>query len=307
MTNVTEFTRTVIKHYTSTEGTISFYESLYSKMHKKRLLDSNFVSQMSDPEKTMHRLSELVVLEHCTHCISDIESKNKGPDLTFNFESKKVNIEIITPVQVVLRKSSVQQYIYPPPKGHSANRGSIEVNIPEMSSLHERITGALKAKAEKYQTYLENGTVNKGDTNIVCINVGFIEGSEYIDYSYLKNLFKKQATIHLDISDENAVTAQIIDQDFHVSKKNNTIFKTSYFDNSEFEHVDGVWLLSCNENNLTGISKKIQPNSSDSNVIYHNYKSKISPSLLSTLKINSPQQEENFIKQIRIDNKLSES
>lgn len=307
MTSATEFTQAVIKHYTSIESTINFYERIYSKMHKNKLLDSNFISQMSDPEKTMHRLSELVVLEHCLHCVSDIESKNKGPDLTFHFESKKVNIEIITPVQVVIRKSNIPQYIFPPPKGQSANQGSIEVNIPEMSSLHGRITGALKEKAEKYQTYLANGTVNNGDTNIVCINVGFIEGSEYIDYTYLKNLFKKQATIHLEISSDNAVTAQIIDQDFHVTKENKTVFKTSYFDNSEFDHVDGVWLISCNENTLSAISKKMHPNISDSNVIYHNYKSKISPSLLSTLKINSPQQEENFIAHIRINNELPES
>lgn len=307
MTNATGFTNAVIKHYTSIKSTIEIYSGLYAKMHEMNLLDSNFVSQMSDPEKTVQRLSELVLLDHCTRCVSGIESKNKGPDITFSFDDQKVNIEIITPVKVILSKSNFPQYVFPAPLGQSTNRGSIEVSVPVMSSLHERITGALKEKADKYQAYLAKGTVSDGDTNIVCINIGFIQGMEYIDYSYLRNLFKRQAAIHLEIGGKNEVSAQIIDQDFHVTKKNDTVFKTSYFDNSEFDHVDGVWLISCNGQNINSISSKMHPNISDRNVMYNNHQSKISDSLLSTMKINSPQQEEDFIAQIRVNNKLPSS
>lgn len=307
MTNATEFTKAIINYYSIDEKTIDFYSKLYFKMHEKKLLDSNFVSQMSDREKTMHRLSELVILEHCSRCLNDISSKNKGPDFTFEFESKKINVEIITPIQVTLKKSQFTQYIFPPPQGQSPNRGSVDVNVPEMSSLHERITGALKAKVDKYQEYLEKKTVDDSDTNIVCINLGFIEGSDHIDYPYLKNLFTKQAAVHLEIGSDSEVSAKIIDHDFIVVKLNKTVLTTSYFDNFKFDHVDGIWLTCCNEKNLNTFSNNLFPDNSDSNVLYHNYKSKIPSSLLSILQINSPHQEEDFIAKIRVDKKIPKS
>ncbi|PNA03626.1 MULTISPECIES: hypothetical protein [unclassified Pseudomonas] len=300
----TDFKHAVREHYTSDEKVINLYTKLYQKMLEQKLLDSNFVSQMSDPEKTMHRLSELVILEHCTCCVTGIESKNKGPDLTFEFEGRRVNIEIITPIKVVLRKSKVPQCFFPPRAGQSSSR---DVSIPEMSSLHERITGALKEKAGQYRKYLEKKTVSDDDVNIVCINLGFIEGREYIDYSYLRNLFTRQAAIHLEVGRDGEVSARIEDYDFLVTKKNSTVLKTSYFDNSEFGQIDGVWLISCNEKNLNAVSNRSHPNNSESNVMYHNYKSKIPPSLLFALKINSPQREEDFIAQIRVNKKLPEA
>jgi hypothetical protein len=303
----TDFKHAVRDHYTSDEKIINFYSELYQKMLEKKLLDSNFVSQMSDHEKTMHRLSELVILEHCTCCVRDIESKNKGPDLAFEFEGRRVNIEIITPVRVALITQNIPQYVFPPKEGQSSSRGSLDVSVPAMRALHERITGALKEKAEQYHKYLAKNTIGDGDANIVCINLGFIDGGEYIDYAYLKNLFTRQAAIHLEVGQDGEISAQIEDHDFLVTKNNNTILKTSYFDNSEFGHVDGVWLVSCNEKNLNAISKKAHPNNSDSNVMYHNYQSKIPPALLFTLKINSPQREDEFVTQIRANKKLPEA
>ncbi|WP_353187634.1 hypothetical protein [Pseudomonas sp.] len=303
----TDFKHAVRTHYNSDEKIINFYSKLYQKMLERKLLDSNFVSQMSDHEKTMHRLSELVILEHCTCCMENIESKNKGPDLAFEFEGRRVNIEIITPIKVSLQTLKIAQYIFPPREGQSSRRGSLDVSAPVMSALHERITGALKEKAEQYQRYLAKKTVSGGDANIVCINLGFIDGGEYIDYAYLKNLFTRQAAIHLEVGQEGEISAQIEDHDFLVTKQNNTILKTSYFDNSEFGHIDGVWLVSCNEKNLNAISEKSHPNNSGSNILYHNYQSKIHPALLSTLKINSPQKEEEFITQIRANKKLPDA
>ncbi|WP_122679376.1 hypothetical protein [Pseudomonas viridiflava] len=302
----TDFTHAVRDHYTSDERIIDFYSKLYGKMLEKKLLDSNFVSQMSDHEKTMHRLSELVILEYCICCVKDIVSKNEGPDLAFELEGRRVNVEIITPIKVALTESKIAQYVFPTPKGQSFSRGSLDVSVPVISSVHERITGALKAKAEKYQEYLAKKTVSDGDANIVCINLGFMEGGEYIDYSYLKNIFSRQAAIHLEVGQEGEVSAQVMDHDFLVTKKNKTILKTSYFDNSEFGHIDGVWLLCCNEKNLSTI-KDLHPNNSASNVIYQSRESIIPPALLTVLRINSPQQEEDFISQIRIKKRLPEA
>lgn len=303
----TDFSHAVREHYISDETIIDFYSKLYDKMLGKELLDSNFVSQMSDHEKTIHRLSELVILEYCIRCVKVVPSKNEGPDLAFEFEGQRVNIEIITPLKVELRESSFVHYVFPAPKRQSSSRGSLDVSVPVISSVHERITGALKAKAEQYQKYIEKKIVRGGDANIICINLGFVEGGEYIDYPYLKNIFTKQPAIHLEVSQEGEVSAQVMDHDFLVTKKNNTVLKTSYFDNSEFGHVDGVWLLYCNERNLDAISKGLHPNNFASNVMYQSRKSVMSPALLSVLRINSPQEEENFIAQIRSNKRLPEA
>jgi hypothetical protein len=303
MTDASHFARAARDHYTSDERIIELYSALYDEMHNKNLLDANFISQMSCREKTIQRLSELIILKYCTRSIKEISSKKKGPDIIFNFETHSVNIEVITPVQATQKKSKFAQFSFPPRREQATPRSIVNVYIPEMNSLHARITGALKEKAEKYKTYLTNKTIQHSDINIICINIGFIEGNDLIDYPYLKNLFTRQAAIHIEINQEKKNSPKIIDLDFQVTKENNTILKTSYFDNSEFAHIDGAWIISCNEKNLNTIAQKLHPTNADRNVMHQNINSRIPASLLSALQINSPQQED-FIQHIRAHGEL---
>ncbi len=53
----------------------------------------------------------------------------------------------------------------------------------------------MKEKLIKYKKYFAANKVNDDDVNIICINVGFIENIDCVDFSNLKNLFYKQEII----------------------------------------------------------------------------------------------------------------
>ncbi|PIB42175.1 hypothetical protein AOA59_22760 [Pseudomonas sp. 2822-15] len=304
MAGASHFARAVEAYYTCDQNIIEFYSNLYNEMHENKLLDENFISQMSDADKTMQRLSELVVLKYCTQRIKGISSEKKGPDITFSFESKRINIEVITPIQVVQKKTQYAQYFFPHRPEDPAPGSSVDAYTPEMDSLHARITSALKEKAGKYEAYLNNETTQSDDINIICINVGFIQGNELIDYAYLKNLFTRQATIYIDIDEQKKISPKIVDIDFQVTKENSTILTTSYFDNSAYAHIDGAWIISCNEKNFDSLAQVSHPANMDRNVMHQNMNSRIPSSLLSALHINSPQQEESFVQHIRAHGQL---
>lgn len=290
MEKYSKFIDAIRTHYTESESVILFYLDLIRDADEKGLLDSNFISQMDSYDKTLQRLSELVMFKYCSvPKVGNISSQDKGPDITFKIEELKVNIEVITPLIVTQLKSSMTEFVFT--LGPSPNKKqSVEQFIPEMSSLHARITSSLKAKSEAYEGYISTGTVNKNDINIVCINLGFIENNEFIDYPYLKNLFKKQERIVIDIDEQKNVSHQVDDYTFPVTKESGVTFQTSYFDNEQHPHVDGVWIISCNEKNINNIKKrKYESFEMCKNMLYLNGNTKSLEAIISALKINKPE------------------
>ncbi|HFO8988778.1 TPA: hypothetical protein ACHKG7_004707 [Escherichia coli] len=86
------------------------------------------------------------------------------------------------------------------------------------------------------------------------INVGFIENIYYVGFSHIKNLFYKQGTIRPERNGEGGVS--IGKCDFIVEKDNGEAFRTNYIDNEEeHSHINGVWLVFCNEKNFKEIKK----------------------------------------------------
>ena len=74
-----QFTDAVKEYYSTEGGVVSFYLSLYREMLPKKVLDTNFVSQMSDGDKTCQRLSELLILKHCVESgFTILKSKKKN-------------------------------------------------------------------------------------------------------------------------------------------------------------------------------------------------------------------------------------
>ncbi|MEQ0583473.1 hypothetical protein PANTOEA_17850 [Pantoea dispersa] len=290
MENYSKFVDAIKTHYTENESVISFYSELIKEIDGKGLLDSNFISQMDSYDKTLQRLSELMMFKYCSvPKTGNIISRDKGPDITFSIEESKVNIELITPIKVTQLKSSVTEVVVTP--GPSSNKNkSVEQFIPEMSSLHARITSSLKSKSEIYEGYISNGIVDRNDINIVCINLGFIENNEFIDYPYLKNLFKKQEVIIIDIDEQKHVSHQVDDYTFSVTKETGVTFQTSYFDNEQYPHIDGVWIISCNEKNINNLKKrKHESFERCKNTLYLNGETKYFESIISTLEINKPE------------------
>lgn len=290
MLETSKFTDAVKKYYTSNEKVIDFYLELLYEAKNNNLLDGNFISQMSDHDKTLHRLSELLMFKYClASSITEISSENIGPDIIIQLDDIKINIEIITPIKVSQKRSSMRVFNCTPYPSSEPSNYSVPQDIPDMNSLHPRITNALTKKSDKYREYLTDGIVSSDDVNIVCINIGFIENVDLVDFPYLKNLFYKQEVICIDIDNDSNVSHSIEDNDFNVIKENNTIYKTSYLDNEIYPHIDAVWLICCNDKNLDYL-KKLKYNEFEmyKNIIYRNNETKVPESLLSALCINKP-------------------
>jgi len=304
MENYSKFVDAIKTHYTENESIISFYLELIGEIDEKGLLDSNFISQMDSYDKTLQRLSELMMFKYCyVPKTGNIISQDKGPDITFSIEESKVNIEVITPIKVTQLKSSVAEFVITPDP-LSNKKQSVEQFIPEMSSLHARITSSLKSKSEIYEGYISSGVVNRNDINIVCINLGFIKNHEFIDYPYLKNIFKKQEVIVIDLDEQKNVSHQVDDYTFSVTKETGVTFQTSYFDNEQYPHIDGVWIISCNEKNINNIKKKkYESFERCKNMLYLNGGNKSLESIISVLEINKPETDA-FTNYIRTHGKL---
>lgn len=280
------FTAAIKKFYTSDSDSLELYSSLLIEMDKRKLLDGNFISQMSDHDKTTQRLSELLILKYCTHSIhTEFYSRKAGPDIVFKFGDRTVNIEIVTPLIVSQEKTSLRQY------GYSLNGGptapiSIEASKPKTESLHERITSTLTSKCRVYDGYLQNKKISASDVNIICINIGFIQDDDLIDFQNIRYLFEKQAGIHIDIDEEKNISLSVLDLDLYVKKDTGVEFITSYFDNMKHPQIDGVWIISCNEKSLDTLKNTYAPYK---NMMYKNANSKIDNTMLTSLRINTPQ------------------
>ncbi len=75
-----------------------------------------------------------------------------------------------------------------------------------------------------------------------------------------------------------------------MEKDNGEAFRTNYIDNEEeYSHINGVWLVFCNEKNFKEIKKfKYDKFKMYEKVMYQKSNSKISDELLSSLCINKP-------------------
>lgn len=299
MQKKSQFIDAIEKYYTADKSVALFYSKLLCEMVQKNLVDTNFVSQMNDLENTRQRLSELLVVKHCVDSgLALFENKKKAPDIIFEFGGRNVNIELVTPVKVAMGKLSFSQVDCTPFNYGELKRGSTKTLAPDIDSLHARITSCLRDKADKFGRYISDGAVSLNDVNIVCINLGFIEGNEFIDYPYLRNIFHRQAAIHVDVDAEMNVSYEVLDFDFCVTKNEKVVLTTSYFDNEDYAHIDGVWLVGCNEGTKDYIKNPIYSHDCYQSVLYRREGSKVSQSLLSVLNINSPV-EESFVEGVR--------
>ncbi|EFG2996995.1 TPA: hypothetical protein OZ286_004315 [Escherichia coli] len=288
MSETSKFIDAVKKYYSDDKNTLDFYSELFREMEQKDLLDSNFISQMNNNENSRQRLSELLMFKYClTSSVGAISSEDSGPDIKFNFNDRKVNIEVVTPFITKQEEASwsVFEFSLTESKGYKRSQ-----NISSIDTLHPRITGSLKEKLIKYKKYFAANKVNDDDINIICINVGFIENIDCVDFPNLKNLFYKQEIIRPERNSEGGISLSIEKHDFIVKKDNGEAFRTSYIDNEEeCLHIDGVWLINCNERSFKEIKKfKYDDFKIYENVIYQKSNSKIPDELLTSLSINKP-------------------
>ncbi|WP_122283609.1 hypothetical protein [Pseudomonas syringae group genomosp. 3] len=293
--NFKHFNAAIKKFHTSESSSLELYFSLLLEMDNRKLLDENFISQMSDHDKTIQRLSELLILKYCINSTHNkIYSKKDGPDIAFKFGDRTVNIELVIPLIVSQEKISLRQYCYSLNGGPTAPI-SIEASKPKTESLYERITSTLTSKCRVYDEYLHKKKISTSDVNIICINIGFIQENDLIDFENIRYLFEKQVGIHINIDEEKNLSPSALDLDFYVKKDTGVEFTTSYFDNMKHPQIDGVWIISCNENSLNTIKNTYDPYR---NMMYKNVNSKIDNTMLTSLRINTPQPD-SFAEHIR--------
>lgn len=290
------------KFHSNDESEIEFYTYLFNKLSKKKLIDSQFSSYISDRDSCAQRLSELLLTEYCLSSIGDLNpSKNFGPDITFNYQNKTINIEIVTPVKVKQREARERVYStisFDNPISRDTNTTRL-VSVPDEESLYPRITSVCKDKCEKFNKYIPQ-VVKNDDINIICINLGFIENHTCIDFCYLKNLFINQEIIQIDIDENNQASHDVIERNFPVIKNENITFPSSYLDNNKISHfIDGIWIIAANKDSFPKIkSKQFYDGEKAKNMIYTRNQTLLFENLISTLSIN-PYESDYFINYIR--------
>lgn len=294
------------KFYSKNELKIEFYTSIFNKLNEKKLLDTNFLSYISDKDSCAQRLSELLVTEYCFSSVDLNPSKNFGPDITFNYQNKTINIELVTPVKVE-QEEKIERVYSPVSFDNSISRytgNTRPVLVPDKESLHPRITSVCKDKCEIFNNYIPQ-IVKTDDINIICINLGFIENYTYIDFAYLKNLFIKQEIIRIELDEDNQVSHDIVEENFLVRKSEDVIFPSSYLDNNKiFDSIDAVWVIAVNENSFHKIkSQQFYDGEKAKNMVYTRNQTTLFKELISTLSIN-PYESDYFIDYIRKHKKL---
>ncbi|EEW0167104.1 hypothetical protein EGC14_004780, partial [Escherichia coli] len=151
MSETSKFIDAVKKYYSDDKNTLDFYSGLFREMEQKDLLDSNFISQMNNNENSRQRLSELLMFKYClTSSVGAISSEDSGPDIKFNFNDRKVNIEVVTPFITKQEEVSWGVFEFSLTESKCYERSQ---NIPTIDTLHPRITGSLKEKLIKYKKY----------------------------------------------------------------------------------------------------------------------------------------------------------
>lgn len=305
--NVGALADKIREFHSKDELEIEFYTSIFNKLSEKKLLDTNFLSYISNKDSCVQRLSELLLTEYCLSSIEDLNpSKDFGPDITFNYQNKTVNIEIVTPIKVQ-QKEAIERVFSPVSFNNFISRDTNTtkiISVPDKESLHPRITSVCKDKCEKFNKYIPQ-VVKSDDINIICINLGFIENYTYIGFAYLKNLFIKQEIIRIELDEGNQVSHDIAEENFWVRKSEDVIFPSSYLDNNKiFDSIDAVWIIAANEDSFHKIKlKQFYDEEKAKNMIYTRNQTTLFKELISTLSIN-PYESDYFINYIRENKKL---
>ncbi|WP_048606170.1 hypothetical protein [Providencia rettgeri] len=276
--------------YSKDNDVIKHYSNLFNDLKNKNLIDSSFLSQFTNKDKSIQRLSELVITKYCLSSFGTLNpSKDDGPDITVSYKNNKVNIELVTPLKVQQKEMKVAVFSNELIGSSMLSRRTSRPQlVPDTDSLHPRITSVYTDKLDAYQKYLKNGVVSKNDINIVCINLGYIENYNYIDFNYLRNLFHRQEIIQIELDEKNNASHDVFDNTFTLKKHNNTSFETSYLDNdASSEIIDGIWIIAANEKTYQNLShEKYDTHEKAKNIIYTNNNSKQMDDLVNELHVS---------------------
>jgi hypothetical protein len=155
----------------------------------KPYLDSNFEDKYSNPESHLSCASELIVgyeLLKSGYVLRKKASGNEGPDFMFEFNQKRVWVEVVTPREgnQPFRKN-VEKV------GGLATSWEVDVENCKLS-----IISVIKGnKAQQFSEWMKNGVIKTEDIKILAINTKAIDGGS-LDFPFIVSVLYGLEEVH---------------------------------------------------------------------------------------------------------------
>ncbi len=225
--------QTLIKQYSDYDvyyvasGAIKERHDWFNFLYEKYYLyaDSNFLSDLKKHfhQRTWEMYFGCVVLNLGIKLLSH---KDNGPDLSFEYNSKKVWIEC-----VACEKGDGAD------KVPMMNYGVVE-SVPS-DQMILRITSVLREKRSKYEKYLNEGIVKKDNPFIIAINGGVFGRPDGYIPLILRSLFAVGYPT-ISMSADGKQTKHSISIIPHIEKKNMSKVSTTFFLEKENDCISSV-------------------------------------------------------------------
>ncbi|ENO7843934.1 hypothetical protein HPY15_15150 [Vibrio cholerae] len=203
------------------------------------VLDKDFTKKIVSPDTLKARLSELFVsMMFHRKKVENLTGKDDGPDVIFDFDSKKYNVEVVTPLEVEKQKGKFR--VFSPNDSPSCEDGE----IVDANSFKLRVSSVFKSKVKQFEKWINKGIVESGDVNIICINIGFIDSLMLGDMDSLWRVFYNEQVVLISGQDEENIYCELYENPTSVNKKDKQL-KQSYFNTEEIDcgNIDGVLLV----------------------------------------------------------------
>lgn len=218
------------------ERELSVCIDIYTKLLPLKIIDSKLSSRISSIPEAKQRLSEVLLTYKIYKKLpTKLNSSDSGPDLVFEIDNVKLNIEIVTPCVVNIVQVPATSFTLSSDNQRS-ERSNIQINVADSNHFLERVSGALTKKIQQFTDWISTGIVNVNDINIICINVGFYENLLIGEENEISKILYDQELISLDVSEEKTISAEVVPFTTILNKTTGKKFKASFLDNG----MDGV-------------------------------------------------------------------
>lgn len=209
------------------------------------VLDKDFTKKIVSQDTLKARLSELFVsMVFHRKKVENLTGKDDGPDVIFDFDSKKYNVEVVTPLEVEKQQGKFKVFSPNTPPSYKYDE-TVDVN-----SFKLRVSSVFKSKVEQFDKWINKGKVDSADVNIICINIGFIDSLMWGDMESLWRVFYNEQGVIITGQDEQYIYCELYEAPTGVNKKDKEL-KQSYFNTEEIDssNIGGVLLVNIKKPN----------------------------------------------------------
>ncbi|MBM1020218.1 hypothetical protein EIC82_03855 [Enterobacter sp. A11] len=261
------FLNAVKRNFYFTDQEIESLANAFSEMYRSGLIGNDFLPKLGGgKDQSCQALSELQLFrffqEHGFKP-QKIGSQKKGvPDFLVKLNNVEIVVELITPMRVDTENASFSHFESTTENGRPVfkRKGSIDVVQLKKDSLFEVISSCIHTKMKQFRKYLSDDVkvIDESHVNIICINLGFIDGVDEVDFHFFNSLYGLIAThieIEVDMDGQSFVSSkQNIKYDHTFIKNNGTCVNGSVFSEglddaiiNDYTIISGIWFICLNE------------------------------------------------------------